>query len=194
MRSSAVLVILWALSAAPPGRAQEEGPGDAMLRAFFSREVAAIRSAADERLARASAASWPELREDLRRELLEMLGLDPLPPRTRLDDVVTGIVDRPDLGLVVERLHFQSLPGLYVTANLYRPRSFQGRLPAVLYLCGHGQVKIDGVAYGRSRDRHPAARRDRGPPSRHVPGARLVVGRARLQPGRSRGLELDPRP
>ena len=32
---------------------------------------------------------------------------------------------------------FQSMPGLYVTGNLYLPKEITGRLPTVLYLCGH---------------------------------------------------------
>ena len=49
---------------------------------------------------------------------------------------------------MVENLHFQSQPGLYVTGNLYRPKKIEGKLPAILYLCGHGGVKKDGVSYG----------------------------------------------
>src|SRR5262249_5993881 len=45
----------------------------------------------------------------------------------------------------VEKLHFQSRPGLYVTANLYLPRAARGRSPAILYLCGHAsQMKRHG--------------------------------------------------
>jgi len=48
----------------------------------------------------------------------------------------------------VENVHFQSRPGLYVTGNLYVPKHRDGKLPAILYVCGHGRVKIDGVSYG----------------------------------------------
>lgn len=65
-----------------------------------------------------------------------MLGLRPMPARTPLRPKVTGTLKRD--GYVVEKLHFQSIPGVYVPANLYRPASTSARLPAVLYLCGHG--------------------------------------------------------
>jgi len=77
-----------------------------------------------------------------RREMWrEMLGLSPLPPRTPLAATVTGVLDRGDY--VVEKVHFQSLPGAYVIGNLYRPAKPAGRLPAVLYLCGHSEGKVN---------------------------------------------------
>lgn len=89
---------------------------------------------------------WTQRRGQYRRQLLEMLGLDPMPARTPLQPVVTGTVENE--GVIVERLHFQSMPGLYVTANLYRPREQKGRLPTILYVCGHGGEKKDGVSLG----------------------------------------------
>jgi dienelactone hydrolase len=71
-----------------------------------------------------------------------MLGLWPLPEKTPLNATVTGKLEYP--GYVVEKLHFQSRPGLYVTANLYRPEPAQGKYPAILYQCGHSYEKRDG--------------------------------------------------
>ncbi len=82
-----------------------------------------------------SAADFDRLRPELRRQYLYMLGLDPLPERTPLKPVVTGRIEGD--GFAVEKVHFQSRPGLYVTANLYLPRSATGRHPAILYSCGH---------------------------------------------------------
>src|SRR5439155_14699057 len=44
------------------------------------------------------------------------------------------------------KVHFQSKPGLYVTANLYRPRALNvnNKLPAILYVCGHSNRGRDG--------------------------------------------------
>lgn len=39
---------------------------------------------------------------------------------------------------IIERIIFESLPGRYVTANLYKPKRYTGLLPAALELCGHG--------------------------------------------------------
>lgn len=49
---------------------------------------------------------------------------------------------------IVENLHFESLPGYIVTANLYRPKT-AGKHPAVLYSIGHwDEGKIAGQRIG----------------------------------------------
>ena len=100
-----------------------------------------------------------------RADFLESMGLSPLPERTPLRPVITGAVETDKFK--VEKIHFQSRPGLYVTANLYLPRNPGGPCPAVLYVCGHAtfarEVKgSDGsvarVAYGSKvpYQHHPA--------------------------------------
>src|SRR5581483_10011352 len=74
-------------------------------------------------------------RPDALREVRYMLGLDPLPERTPLHAQVTGTLARPRYR--IEKVVFQSLPGLYVTGNLYVPNEVSGPLPTILYVCGH---------------------------------------------------------
>lgn len=100
---------------------------------------------------------WFEKQQELRGQLIEMLGLPSLEGRsTELMVETTGQLELDDI--VVEKLHFQSSPGLYVTANLYRPKQVSEPLPAVLYVCGHGQVKLNGVSLGNKThyQHHPA--------------------------------------
>src|SRR4051812_3507389 len=85
---------------------------------------------------------WKQKRPRLHQEFLDMLGLWPIPEKTPLKATKTGEVDAH--GVVVEKLHFQSKPGLYVTANLYRPKKVEGKLPATLYVCGHSNMGRDG--------------------------------------------------
>lgn len=87
-------------------------------------------------------AEWEARRPRLRQEYLYMLGLCPLPEKTPLQAKVTGTLERDDF--VVEKLHFQSRPGLYVTGNLYRPKKIDRKLPAVLYVCGHSSRGRNG--------------------------------------------------
>jgi dienelactone hydrolase len=84
---------------------------------------------------------WQATVAERRERWRKMLGLSPLPPRAPLNATVTGTLDREDY--VVEKIHFQSLPGAYVIGNLYRPARIEGRLPAVLYLCGHTKGKVN---------------------------------------------------
>ena len=88
-----------------------------------------------------SPSQWHETVATRREMWREMLGLSPLPPRTPLEATVTGVLERGDY--VVEKIHFQSLPGAYVIGNLYRPAKVEGKLPAVLYLCGHTKGKVN---------------------------------------------------
>ena len=72
-----------------------------------------------------------------------MLGLNPLPEKTPLNAKVTGTLTRGQV--VVENLHFQSRPGLYVTGNLYRSKvTPEKKSPAILYVCGHSARGRDG--------------------------------------------------
>ena len=128
---------------APAGEAQLSR-GDRMLADYFRAETAQLseRCLADIR----SLDDWTSRRETYRSQLLEMLGLSPLPQKADLNPVVTGQVEADSF--VVEKLQFQSLPGLYVTANLYRPKHLSRPAPAILYVCGHGQVVKNGISYG----------------------------------------------
>ena len=119
-------------------------PGDKMLARYFQAETdrLAVGSLADVK----TLEDWDARKDRYRREMREMLGLDPAPKRTPLKATVTGKLDHDDFE--VWKLHYQSIPRLYVTANLYVPKGLKKPAPAILYVCGHGKVKKDGVSYG----------------------------------------------
>src|SRR5204863_202701 len=81
---------------------------------------------------------WKTTRGVYREELFEMLGLKPLPEKTDLKPIITGKVEREDF--TVENLQLQTLPGLYIAANLYLPKDAAKPAPAILYVSGHGPV------------------------------------------------------
>lgn len=99
-----------------------------------------------------SADDWQTRRGEYRRQLAEMLGLDPMPPRTDLSPEITGRVE--EHGVIVENLHFQSMPGLYVTGNLYRPVEVTEPLPTILYVCGHARAKQGDISFGGKTSYH----------------------------------------
>jgi dienelactone hydrolase len=115
-----------------PDRGQ---PGDRMIQAYLQRQTEQIHTRFQDDIE--SLEKWKRLRPKYREEYFEMLGLRPLPAKTPLEPVVTGTYQGN--GFVVDMIHYQSRPGLYVTGNLYRPASVEPgqRLPAVLYVCGH---------------------------------------------------------
>ncbi len=124
-------------------------PGDEMIEKYLARETDRIsQKVLDGATTRAE---WEARRPRLKQEYFDMLGLWPLPEKTPLHATVTGTVDRD--GVTIEKLHFQSKPGLYVTGNLYRPAKTEGKLPAVLYVCGHS---------GKGRDGNKTAFQDHG--------------------------------
>ena len=72
---------------------------------------------------------------DLRERIAACFG--PKPPRTPLNARLAGTLDRG--GYRVERLTYESRPGLLVTANLYIPAG-PGPHPGVLGVCGHSRL------------------------------------------------------
>ena len=83
-------------------------PGDRMFANYFRNET---RKLAEGCLADVhTIEDWKQRRPQLRRQLFEMLGLDPLPPRSDLKATITGTIDQPEF--TVEKLHFQSMPNL----------------------------------------------------------------------------------
>lgn len=93
-------------------------PANLTLEQYFHKQTVEIeKSGSLEEFQ--TAEQWNAARTEQRRQLAEMLGLDPMPARTPLNPVITGEVMGE--GFMVEKLHFQSMPGLYVTGNLYRP-------------------------------------------------------------------------
>ncbi|MCA9267585.1 MAG: hypothetical protein KDA41_03910, partial [Planctomycetales bacterium] len=84
----------------------------------------------------ADAAAWPQRQERVRRQMLVALGLWPLPEKTPLHAVIHGKIEKDEY--TVEKVSFESVPGFYVTGNLYRPKGAAGRRPAVL--CPHGHA------------------------------------------------------
>ena len=115
------------------------------LAKYFAAQVTKIESQ-DSLLQYKSLDAWQAAKPKLREQLFDMLGLHPLPPRTPLKPEQTGVVEEKEFR--VEKLHFQSMPGLYVTANLYLPKEIDGPLPTVLYVCGHARVKEGDVSFG----------------------------------------------
>jgi hypothetical protein len=82
---------------------------------------------------------WNARRAYLREHVLASAGLLPMPPKTPLNAQIVGEIKKTDY--TVAKVYFESLPGFFVTGNLYRPIG-AGPFPAILSPHGHW-------AYGR---------------------------------------------
>ena len=150
MRSSALLWLAFAAFCGAPadlraqalGQPDRDAPGDRMIQEYLTRVAAELHAPFASDLE--SPARWQTRRPLYRDEYFYMLGLSPLDERTPLAATVTRTHSGD--GFVVEMLHYQSRPGLYVTGNLYRPATAEPgeRLPAVFYVCGHTGRERDG--------------------------------------------------
>ncbi len=115
---------------------------------YFQHETEMIATATEADLNSITKDTWDNQQVVWRKELRLMLGLEPLPKRTDLKVTVTGTIHHT--GLSIQRLHYQSRPGLYVAANLYLPEGDAptSGWPAVLYVCGHARVEDNGRLMG----------------------------------------------
>lgn len=77
---------------------------------------------------------WEHRARQIRQRMQVAIGLWPMPTRTPLHTVIHGRMELDDYS--VEKVYFESMPGFYVTGNLYRPLGKSGQLPGVL--CPHG--------------------------------------------------------
>jgi hypothetical protein len=93
-------------------------------------EVGKMRDAKDVRVRQAY----------IERTLLREIG--EFPERTPLRAEITGSLDHPDY--TVQKLVYQSMPGFYVTADVYVPKNAKKPYPAVLGVAGHSP---DGKAF-----------------------------------------------
>jgi len=77
---------------------------------------------------------WKPRAEYLRAHVLASAGLLPLPEKTPLRPSVFGEITHTDY--TVSKVYFESLPGFFVTGNLYRPIG-NGPFPAIVSPHGH---------------------------------------------------------
>jgi dienelactone hydrolase len=91
--------------------------------------------------------SWIKRTQRIRATILKGAKLDVLPGRCPLNPVRKN--KQTFDGYTVENVAFESLPGFYVTGNLYLPASFTGKIPGIACPHGHWDNPAD---YGRFRN------------------------------------------
>ena len=109
----------------------EQGSLAGDYQAFIRRQS---RSAAGGERVPATLDGWEQRLRAVREGLARSFGRAPERPAPLAAEVL-GTIQRD--GYAIERLTYQSWPGVRVTANLYRPDPARGRAPAVLSVHGH---------------------------------------------------------
>jgi dienelactone hydrolase len=99
--------------------------------------------AAKEQLARFSRSysnleQWKARADRIREGILCGAELLPLPDKCPLNPIIHS--KRLHEGYTVENVAFESLPGVFITGNLYRPREGKGPFATVLCTHGHGPL------------------------------------------------------
>ena len=85
---------------------------------------------------------WEQIRDERYTEMIQMLSLANMPldgERPPLNVKKVGTIQMD--GYRIEKLYYESLPGLYVPANLYIPDNITEPAPAILYQCGHSRTQ-----------------------------------------------------
>jgi dienelactone hydrolase len=98
--------------------------------------------------------AWLVRRQQVRERILVATGLYPMPEKTPLNPRVYGKIERD--GYTIEKVVLETLPGFYLSGNLYRPVGKSGRLPGILNPHGHwkeGRFTADVQARGAGQAR-----------------------------------------
>jgi dienelactone hydrolase len=95
--------------------------------------------------------AWVPRARYIREHILVSAGLVPMPDKTPLRPVVFDDIRHADY--IVSKAYFESLPGFFVTGNLYRPIG-EGPFPAILSPHGHwanGRLESSAITSGPGR-------------------------------------------
>jgi dienelactone hydrolase len=96
---------------------------------------------------------WEARAKTVREGMQKKMRLYPWPEKTPLKAVIHSRKVNVALGISVENVSFESVPGFFVTGNLYRPLQCTGKLPGILRVHGHGTAP----RFGGDFQRHCAA-------------------------------------
>lgn len=118
---------------------KQESVPENNIRNYLSRVAAEITDSALSGIN--SKAEWEKIRPQHYREFIEMMGIQDYIDKEKsdLNVKITGTIQRD--GYRIEKLYYESLPGLYVPANLYIPDNIEHPTAAVLYVCGHSPTQ-----------------------------------------------------
>jgi len=115
-------------------RPEEAAQARQQLSAAVEPATARLTAAREARLAGFKTPDdWRGELRRIRSELADYFG--PFPERTPLNPRVHGTIERPQF--TIEKITIESRPGFLVSTNFYLPARREGKVPGVLFCCGH---------------------------------------------------------
>lgn len=115
-------------------RPDEASQARRQLPAAMEAAAAKLTAARETRLATfTTPADWSGELRRIRDRLADYFG--PFPARTPLKPKLHGRIERP--AFTIEKITIESRPGFLVSTNLYLPAKRSGKVPGVLFCCGH---------------------------------------------------------
>ena len=124
-----------------PGGDEAKAAATMLSRDVRARLQAANRRSTEEWKAINTKDDWEKFRDAKLKALRESLGRWPEPPKD-LKVQLTGTIEGD--GYKIEKLVFESRPGLLVTANLYTPPQPGKSMPGILIIHSHHNPKTQG--------------------------------------------------
>jgi len=145
------VALLLAVAGAAGAKAQDDNvlpwkSSFSMSADFAVREIDALDVKCDEAwCSLRTKAEYDSYRLGLKAKMMAAIGT--MPERTPLNARTVATLKRD--GYSVEKVIFESMPGVFVTANLFVPDG-SGRRPAVVMSCGHADLGKDCLTYLRA--------------------------------------------
>ena len=98
----------------------------------------------------ATLAEWRNYKAQLRPRILRLIGIDDILAHEPLKVNHRGVLDRD--GYTIEKISYESYPGMYVPALVWVPKGLRGKAPAAVSISGHTYCDSKAADYVQARD------------------------------------------
>ncbi|HWB98077.1 MAG TPA: acetylxylan esterase, partial [Bryobacteraceae bacterium] len=94
--------------------------------------------------------AWQSYKPKLRSRLLRLLGIDDILAQNQLRVVRQGRIDRDTY--TIEKIRYESYPGMWVSALVWSPKRVTGKAPAAVSISGHTYCESKAADYVQQRN------------------------------------------
>lgn len=136
-----VITLMTASAQTPRIEQSRQNPEFEALQAHFEKVVARRHEQLFAGISNRS--QWEPHRREIQNNLKKMLWHNLAWPKTSPAATITNRTEHKDY--IIENLILETAPKLFLTANLYLPRTGQKKFPVILYQCGHTNKSYFGT-------------------------------------------------